>query len=200
MNNINFKGYSNIVSADGIPTGNFRISYLAMKLDDEGEKDLTKLKQIRKLQGYPAGIKNEDIITFTHFTNGKIEDIYFNEKPMCWGEQLKIVQEEYIPKFISQDKYKELESAHLKAYTLLASLTKRLSFDKFENEDSDIGRVIQTLHKNLISMKKGNIPLFDYKSAFNITGIGCLKQYKYQPLAEKFNKMIMSTMSNFFRV
>lgn len=156
INNINFRGYSNILSANRIHLGGLETSYIAMKLDDIGEKDLSTYKQIRKMQGYPDALQNEDILTLIHLTDGRSEDIFFGNKGMCWGDQLLTVRNEYIPKFLSKEKYKKIEEIHLKAYTLLASLTKRMAYDKFENEDKNMKRVVDTLFNNLQSIKKVN--------------------------------------------
>lgn len=200
MHNISFKGYTNIVSAQNIPWGNSKVSYIAAKLDDNGEKDLTQFREIRKLQGYPEGLQNDDIVTIIHVADPRSETFYYSSKPMCWGEQLKIVEKEYIPQLLSKIQFKHLEKAHLKAYTLLASLTKRMYDDKFENEDSDIKRVIQTLYNNFCSIReRATYPLFSDSEAFELTSVGCLKKTKFQPLARIFNKKIAQTMTEYFR-
>ena len=114
MNNVSFKGYTNVISAQNLPLGDKYISYLAMKLDDNGEKDLTKLREIRKTQGYPDGLPNDDILTFIHVDDPYAESIYFSEKGMCWGEHLKIVREDFVPKILSEKKYNMIEATHLK--------------------------------------------------------------------------------------
>ena len=199
MHNISFKGYSNIVSAQKVNIGPLETSYIAFKLDDNGEKDLSKLREIRKLQKYPANYKNDDILTLIHVTDKKYEDLYFSENLMCWGEQLKVVKDAYVPHPVKKEEFKIIEQAHLKAYTLLASLTKRMAQDKFENEDADIKRVIQTLYKNLQIIGRKDLRVFDRDEAFELTSVGCLKISKYQSLAAKFNKKIASTMIAYFR-
>ena len=201
MNNINFKGYTNIISAHNIPTNGIYTTYLAMKLDDEGgHNDLSTYKNLRKLAGYPDGLKNEDILTFIYATdNNTSENFYFGEKGFCTGEQLEFAQKKLMPNILSKEKYSDFEKTHLKIYTFLADLTKRLSNEKFENEDENIKRVIKVLFSNLQKIAKGNFLLFDYKEAFELTVIGCLKQFKFQKIACKFNKKIIETMTEFFR-
>lgn len=200
MHKISFKGYTNIVSAQNIPWGNTNISYIAAKLDDNNEKDLLTFREIRKLQGYPEGLANDDIITIVHVSEPKTDTFYYSGKAMCWGEQLKIVEEEYIPQLLSRNQFKLLEKAHLKAYTLLASLTKRMSYDKFENENSDIKRVVQTLYNDFRAIKeRATYRLFSDADAFELTSAGCLKKTKFQPLAAKFNEIIMQTMTAYFK-
>ena len=199
MNNISFKGYSNIVSAQKVNIGALETSYIAFKLDDNGEKDLSKLREIRKLQKYPPDYKNDDILTLIHVTDKKYEELYFSENLMCWGEQLKVLKDEYVPQHFKNVEFKKIEQAHLKAYTLLASLTKRMAQDKFENEDVDIKRVIQTLYKNLQVIGSKDFRIFDKEEAFELTSVGCLKISKFQSLAAKFNKKIASTMIAYFR-
>lgn len=200
MNNVSFKGYTNVISARNVQLGDKLINYIAMKLDDNGEKDLTKLREIRKLQGCPDNLPNNDILTFIHVDDTYAESIYFSDKGMCWGEHLKVVEEEFVPKFLSKATYKRIETAHLKAYTLLASLTRRMANDKFENEDTDIKRVIQTTFTNLKNIKKrASYRVFSDQEAFELTSVGCLKQTKFQPLAEIFNNKIARTMKAFFK-
>ena len=199
MHNISFKGYSNIVSAQKINIGALETSYIALKLDDNGEKDLSKLREIRKLQKYPANYKNDDILTLIHVTDKKYEELYFSENLMCWGEQLKVLKDEYVPQFVKKEEFKKIEQAHMKAYTLLAGLTKRMSQDKFENEDGDIKRVIQTLYRNLQLIGSKDLRIFNKAEAFELTSAGCLKLSKFQSLAAKFNKKIASTMTAYFR-
>lgn len=199
INNISFKGYTNIISANRLYLGGHETSFIALKLDDVGEKDLSKYKQIRHLQGFPEGLNNEDILTFFYLTDGRTEDLYFGNKSMCWGDQLSTARDKFIPKLMSKEKYKKMEDLHLKAYTLLASLTKRLANDNFEKENKDITRVIKTLYDNLQRLKKGDYLIFDQKAAYELTSVGCLKRTKYQPLAQAFNQKIAKTMAQFFK-
>ena len=199
MDKLSFKGYSNILSAYKVPVGGYTTSYLAMKLDDEGKKDLTKYKQLRKEMGYSQGLMNEDILIITHLTDGLTEDVYLGEKGICTGEQLLYAKEKFVPRFFDQKKYKEIESTHLKIYTFLADLTKRLSNEKFENEDSNVKEVIKTVYKNFQKIRKAGFVLFDKLEAFNLTSVGALKQDKFEKTARSFNKKIVETMTEFFR-
>lgn len=200
INNINFKGYSNIISAYNIPVNGLYTTYIAMKLDNEGgHNDLDQYKSIRKLMGYPEGIENEDILTFTHITNNINEDLFCGNKGICTGEQLKHAKDKFVPIVFNKEQYTDLEKIHLKLYTFLADITKRMANDKFENEDENIKRVIQTIFSNMQKIHKGGFLLFDKKEAFDLTSIGCLKQFKFQKIAWKFNRKIAETMTEFFR-
>ena len=199
MDKISFKGYSNIISAYKVPIGGYTTSYLAMKLDDEGKKDLTKFKELRKELGYPEGLANEDVLMITHLTDGLTEDIYIGEKGICTGEQLLYTREKFVPRFFNQKKFKEIENIHLKIYTFLADLTKRLSYEKFENENSNVKEVIKTVYKNLQNINKVGFLFFDQREAFNLTSIGALKQDSFQKMARSLNRKIVETMTEFFR-
>lgn len=201
MNNVSFKGYSNIISAHNLPAEGFYTTYIAMKLDDEGgHDDLSTYKNLRKLAGYPEGLKDEDILTFTYVTDKKIsEDFFFGEKSFCTGEQLEYAREKLVPNILSKKKYSNFEIVHLKIYTFLADLTKRLSNEKFEKEDENMKRVIQVLFSNLQKINKLGFRLFDGKEAFEFTSVGCLKHFKFQKIAWKFNRKIAETMTEFFR-
>ena len=201
MNNVSFKGYSNIISAHNIPAEGFYTTYIAMKLDDEGgHNDLSKYKNIRRLMGYPSGLENEDILTFTYVTDKKIsEDLFFGDKGICTGEQLEYAREKFIPRLFSKKQYSDMEKTHLKIYTFIADLTKRMANEKFENEDENMQRVIKVLFLNLQKIHKLGFRLFDGKEAFEFTSVGCLKQFKFQKIAWKFNRKIAETMTEFFR-
>ena len=202
MNNISFKGYSNIVAAKNVKVGNLYTSYIGVKLDDNDEyKDLSSLKKIHELQGVQGSFNNNDILTLTHIAdeNSKYEYMYLGSKSVWWGEQLKIIKDEYVPEYISQKSYKKIEEIHLKVYTLLASLTKRMSFDKFENEDENYKRVLECLNINLKNMRIGEFLLFNQNEAFELLSIGCLKHTKFQNVAKGFNKVLSLSMTNFFK-
>lgn len=201
INNVNFKGYTNVISAYNIPTNGFYTTYIAMKLDDEdGHNDLSTYKNLRKLAGYTDRLKNDDILTLTYVTDNKFnENFFIGEKGFCTGEQLEFAREKLVPNVLSKEKYLELEKIHLKIYTFLADLTKRMANGNFENEDENLKRVIKVLYSNLQNVTKGNFLLFDFKDAFELTAIGCLKQFKFNKIARKFNRKIAETMTEFFR-
>ena len=200
MNKVSFKGYSNILSVCNIPVNGFKTTYITMKLDDEGEeKDLTKYKQIRAELGYPKELKNEEILTLTYVTDGTTENFYIGEKGISLGDQLIYIRENFVPRFLSNQEYNKMEALHLKIYTFLANLTKRLSNENFENEDNNIKNVIQDIFNNLTKIRKGIFPIFDSQDAFKLTLIGTLKQDKFQKTAWKLNRKIVETMTEFFR-
>jgi len=197
---ISFKGYSNIISAGDVLLGGTKTTYLAMKLDDKNEyKDLTKYKEIRNLLGYSKGLENEDILTLVHVTDGITEDIFLGDRGICTGEQLLYAREKFIPSFFNRKTYRDIVTKHIKIYTFLASLTKRLSNEKFENEDENIKKVIGTIFANMQKLNKLGYCFFDKKEAFELTSVGALKQDKFQKTAKRFNKKIAETMTEFFR-
>lgn len=201
INNVSFKGYSNIISAHNLPAEGFYTTYIAMKLDDEGgHNDLSTYKKIRKLMQYQDGLANEDILTFAYVTDNETsEDFFIGEKGICTGEQLEYAREKFVPSLFSKERYSTLEKTHLKIYTFLADLTKRLANEKFENQDENMQRVIKVLFSNLQKINKLGFRLFDGKEAFEFTSVGCLKHFKFQKIAWKFNRKIAETMTEFFR-
>ena len=108
-------------------------------------------------------------------------------------------REKFVPRFFNQKKFKEIENIHLKIYTFLADLTKRLSYEKFENENSNVKEVIKTVYKNLQNINKVGFLFFDQREAFNLTSIGALKQDSFQKMARSLNRKIVETMTEFFR-
>ena len=200
MNNISFKGFSNIISAYNVSTGGLNTSYIAMKLDDKGgSNDLAKYKQLRKELHYSQGLPNEDVLTLIHVTDGATEDLFIADRGLCLGEQLLYARDKFVPRIFSLKKYKEMEALHLKIYTFLADITKRLSNEKFENEDENIKGVINAIFTNLQKISKVGYALFDQSEAFELTSVGALKQDKFQKTARRFNKKIAETMTEFFR-
>ena len=195
--NINFKGFSNVLCTYGIPASDGkRVSLITMRLNDEdGHKDLTELRKILEMQGYPLGNENEDILTLTYVDDkvNKRENMHFNKKIMYWGDELRQIEEKYIPKLMTEEKYQREKALHMKVYTLLASLTSRMSNAAFDGQDEGMPMVIKNMFKTLESI------LEDSKSAFYITQNACLKQFKFQQIAAAFNKGICRTMEHFFR-
>ena len=121
------------------------------------------------------------------------DHLYLDIKEMYWGDELLTIKENYIPKIMSQERYKQEESLHMKAYTLLASLTKRMMFDAFDKEDGGRVKVIERMYNTIYALVKNQ------QEAYRIVETACLKRVKFSDVAAGFNKGIADTMSRFFR-
>lgn len=193
LSGTNFKGYSNIISLINAPIDDKSISYLAMKLDNDGERDLDKYIEIQKMKNQYNG-SSDDILTFAYSYNKRngLDMFYFQGKPIFWGNELLYLEENFVPRALSHKDYKKIETIHMKMYTLLASITKRMMYDKFNNEDRNFKFVIQKVFDNLVNVTK------DEQSAFDLLRAGCMKINKFQSVASGFNKAIVQTMGHFF--
>ena len=198
-NNISFTGYKNIIATANSKAGKDNVvTYIAMQLNNEGKQDLFEYQKLQKMQNY-VDDKN-DILLLTHILDLKsmTENIYLGLKNMFLGNELRLIEENFVPEKISQEMYEKEKSLHMKAYTLLASLTKRIKDEKFNLQDENIAKVIKYLHSTLYDIKKNGIPLFDFNQSFRLTELGCLGVFKFQDIARSFNNGITHTMDKFF--
>ena len=95
---------------------------------------------------------------------------------------------------MSMEAYIKEKDIHMKEYTLMANLTSRLMYEKFDGENKGITHVIKNLYNTI-----GKI-LEDSEQVFHLTNVACLKQTKFQDVALAFNKGIDRTMKKFFKV
>ena len=197
LNNISFRGYNNILCAFDSTDSNAKyVASMSMQLNDEdGVSDLTEYKKLKYMQSSVANPSNDDVLTITYVIDKtkNTEHIYLNTKEMYFGDELRYIGEKYVPKIMSQENYKLEETLHMKAYTLLASLTRRLMYAPFNKENENLSSVIISMYNTLSRVFN------DEKSAFRITELAGLKKYKFQDFAEGLNKRIDRTMKLFFR-
>ena len=195
-NNVSFKGYKNVYCAFDVPIKDSKnVTYISMQLNDEGVSDLSEYRKLKKMQGDILNQKYGDVLTLTYIVDNKEkkDHLYFDNKEMYWGDELKLLQDKYVPKLMTNEKYKQEEALHMKAYTLLATLTKRLSKEAFNNEDGERVKVFEKMYNTLYGIIKNQ------QDAYNLTEIGCLKKVKFQDVALGFNNGITKTMAHFFR-
>jgi len=152
--NIRFSGYSNIIATSMQGSNDTSIDFIAMKLDDNGEKDLTKFRQIKKIMDLPAEEIEKDVFTYINCIHNQIGEVgIFSKIMLNCGEGLLIAKEELSPK-----DYKDLEQFTLKAYTFVANLTKRIFKDEsvHNTTPSDIEYVKDEAYNNVgrLFMKK----------------------------------------------
>ena len=107
LSRTNFKGYSNVISLINAPIDDKSISYIAMKLDNNGEKDLDKYIEIQKMQNQYKG-SADDILSFAYSYNKRtgLDMFYFQGKPMFFGSELLYLEENFVPRAISKKDYK----------------------------------------------------------------------------------------------
>ena len=137
---ITFKGYNNIIT-NNIKFDNqgSRLAFISMQLNDEGAKDLTEFRTINEM----SLIKNDsDVLTMMYSKLGPMpERLFFNDKSLYLGNELADLHEECGDTY----NYKREEKASLKAYTLMASLTKRMMKDATFKVDESFSKVYSEL-------------------------------------------------------
>lgn len=137
---ITFKGYNNIIT-NNIKFDNqgSRLAFISMQLNDEGAKDLTEFRAINEMSF--TDTKN-DVLTMMYSKLGPMPDrLFFNEKSLYLGDELSKLQEECGDTY----NYKREENASMKAYTLMASLTKRMMNDATFKVDEGFSKVYREL-------------------------------------------------------
>ena len=196
-NNISFQGYNNVMYAfDSNNSNDKYVASMSLQLNNEdGFNDLLEYKKLREMNDSIANPTRDDILTLTYIIDKKQnkEQLFLNSKEMYWGDELRALGEKFVPKLLSQVNYKREEAVHMKAYTLIASLTKRLAYAQFDNENGDKGMVIQGMFNSLYKLFQNQ------HDAFRLTELACSKKYKFQGFAEGLNKGIVRTMNLFFR-
>ena len=78
--NQNFKGYENVISYNTTDSHSNNFSYMAMKLNDEGEKDLTKWHEIQKAL-FPTKTPN-DYFIFHSLAFGRDTEFSITDKTL----------------------------------------------------------------------------------------------------------------------
>lgn len=187
-----FKGYKNVLANDLNEQG-FRLSYLAMQLDDDGEKDLSAWKDIQKLCSKKHSCINDDVISVIYTKTPRDHDFLFlGEKALPFGEELAYSRDMFTGTPFESE-YRKDEQITLKSYTLLASLTRRLMHNAMADLDSKYNNVALTFHYTLSNLLNGK----DAK-AQEIIAYG-IKNAKSDWVAEFFNRGIQNTMKQFFK-
>lgn len=194
VSNVGFKGFTNIVALQNAPVDDKSISYISALLDNEGKRDLEKLNNIKQFQYLLGNTQEDDVLNlvYVYDKSKRVETLYYQSRPLFWGDELVDIEEKYIPKMISRTDYEYEKFLHMKIYTFLAKITKRMSNSKFNNEDEQYKHVLENLFGSLTKIVKSE------SSAFYLLRGGCMKINKFQDVSESFNKAISMTMDRFF--
>ena len=136
---ITFKGYKNIITNDMQFNRDSRIAFISMQLNDEGTPDLTEFNKVKEMSFIQD---DSDVFTmmyakFKHMP----EKLFFNGKSLYLGEELSSLREECGDTY----NYKREENVSMKAFTLMASLTKRMKANSQYIVDGDFGKVFKPL-------------------------------------------------------
>ena len=146
----NFKGYKNLITFDQESKGN-RLALFAVQLDNNGTKDLDNYKQLAKFDNcFDSKIDDTLLCLYSETPNHRA--LYLNNDLLLNSNELKEVSQKLPQKMFSQ-----IEAGYLKAYTQLASLTKRIMIDNSSTiKDEGMKKVMQYVQKRLTSFCDGN--------------------------------------------
>jgi len=177
QNNINFNGYKNVISHTyQDKENNVFYSYMGMQLNNEGEyKDLDTWKEINK--GLTNKKNKTNDIVFQFFNQGKKLFLTIND---IWLQPINAEDQQN-------------EKLILKAYTLIASLTRRIINTDFPPED-------ENLYMTLVAVKK-HLETFVTKDALTyLWAEGGRKSVKHYVTAEIINNHIDKSMKKYFKI
>lgn len=182
-NNLSFKGYNNIISYSTSPNVDDHFAYMAMQLNNEGEKDLEKWQDFQR-KFAPNQEPSDYLYMHSVSLGGKnhfiIDDISIDMYNYNTNECVK-----YAP---------ELEKTLLKIQKFLASLTRRIYVDEFPPED-------RFIYKNLAqTLEKLSIYVNGKDAAETLATAGATKQVKHRVTAKLINRSIDKNMKKFFHV
>ena len=179
----NFKGYKNLITFDQESKDN-RLALFAVQLDNNGTKDLENYKQLTKFDKC-FDSKMDDTLLCIYSENPNHRAMYLNNDILLSGNELKEAS-----KKLSKKQFPQIESGYLKAYTQLASLTKRIMTDNNSTiKDEGMQKVMQNAQKILTSFCDGNSSI-----AFQI-----LRNAFYNVCPQKSTSIINSGISKLLK-
>lgn len=206
--NINFKGYENVLAAIYTHPNGDKFAHISMQLNDSnGYNDATKYKELLKLQGYDSTLRNSDIITLSYYMSAKNKQhcIFLGDRQLFTGEELKRVSK---TSNISTFEYQQEEKLHLKAYTILASITKRLGQEPLKATPK-LNMVMENTESLKETPKLNMVRENMFRILCKITGnqffandmlmSACKDKNQYGIAAKMFNRAIVQTMAAFFK-
>lgn len=183
-----FLGYKNIIAND-INTDKFRFLLLSMQLDDKDNPDLSDFRKYKNMIG--AGDENlkKDTLACIYMDLPEMHssDLFLNNHFMVSGEALKDMQYN-MPKPL----YKNTEGIMLKAYTLIAGITKRIMNDNALRQDIQLSEVVRHTFETMSSIYQNQA------TCFNVLKDTLQKHVPPQKVASVFNNRIVQTMQKLF--
>ena len=175
-NNTNFKGFENVISYNTTDMHRNNFSYMAMKLNDIGEKDLTKWHSVQK-NLFPEQTPSDYFIF--HSINTP-QDTQFSIDGMILD--------------IENTTSREKETSFLKTFDLIASITKRIIYSNYPPENNKLYLTLEELHKALSKV-------FENKDVVGyLCFCGATKDIKHYKTAELINSNISKKMAQYFRL
>lgn len=177
----NFKGFTNVIGADF--SSKFSEFYnIALQLNNDGTNDLDKFKSIKK--ELKMSSPDDDLIYINYIKNKDSDFDAF------------VVNDVNVPTadlILDGACSKEEEAKFIKLYTLVASLTKRISNQNLLDWNRQVDRVARHSYKILQRFFKNEEMTVDAMT------IMCGREVPPQKIAGKINRGIHNNMKKVFR-
>lgn len=172
-----FMGYKNVIHNVTKTSGKSdSFSYIAMQLDNIGTKDLDIWHSIQK--GFLKRTKLEDTITFGIFNYEGKNRMLLSNYSLTIPEKLKST---------------EVEKLILRAYTLVASLTRRIAEGYPIFYDKDYKKTLLEVRENLLPIFENDI---DFVNRYILEGIS--PQMEHKEPSKFINNEIQKEMNKYF--
>lgn len=191
FNTQNFNGYNNLMHTD-INSRGGRFVLLAMQLDDnDGHQDLSYFKRL--LRGYDR--PETDVLTLFQVNYKNYEPrLILNDSVLFDTRELYLLNNHKLMKKYSEEDLNKIKNFNIRAYTLIAKLTKRLMNVSMASNNEGIQHTIQEVS----SLLNKSFPSVDYvieilTSAFN-------DKKPFQKTALEINQRIDGIMKNYFKL
>ena len=172
-----FKGFKNVVShTDYLNDGTTTVSYMSMELDNIGQSDLDEWQLLQRELMNKDEISDYVVISQTN--NEIINILTMDESLICPEATVMSSREELL---------------HIKAISLIASLTKRIQTFEFTTETKDLHKVVA----KTITMLSKLFHSEEYGGYLSIAG--AMKKVKHYKTAELINSQIAKRMAIYFK-
>ena len=197
IKNINFNGYKNLLYED-LNGENARVAFFATQLDDQGQKDLTTLKETINLSHFKKEHEqNRDVLSMImlDLKQEPQPHIFINGEVLNSGQDLKSLKIDCLHQggLSAINKFKQEENFTLKAYTLLARITRNMSEHSMTDKDGGMVYVIQNLFKDFEK-------LFNNKqTSQNLMDFALFTKKSQQEVGITLNKYINKALRNYFK-
>lgn len=188
-NSSSFRGYTNVIS-NQISDDKFRFGFFAAELNDaDGFQDLTEYKRLQRLAPQLKTHSSNDNVLFSLYTEiPQGQKLFLNTKSMYFGDELNAIKSELPKEYFAGE-----ECATLKAYTLLASLSRRMMQNSLCVRDAGIGQVFQSAMVTL------SVLIDNQQKAFKLLEEAVFRNQKLDILGDFFNTVVQKSMRNYFK-
>lgn len=187
---LNFTGYKNLLVNNVKDDNGFQFAFLAMQLDNNGNNDLDTWKTLQRTLNEAD---HSDVISFMYTKMPEHPGLFLlGNRRLFSGEELAVLRRRNLGTRF-ENHYLEEENAHLKAYTFIANLTRRIMSQGLFDKNAEFRKVIITFYETLTNI------LGDEKRAFEIINTSALQNKEPQKTALTLNKYIDRTMMKFFK-